>query len=185
MWAKRLATAPALVAALRRVSKLRHHGARIDLPAFVAPCVWNGKISNLEIGKGTFVGRAEVHLHDRICIGKYVTINDGARLLTASHSLDDPDFHLLKGPIVIGDYAWIAMGAMLLPGVTVGKGSVVGAGAVVARNIPDYSVVVGNPARTLTKTRTTNLRYEPLRGLASIEAWLGRNAEPSEPQVES
>jgi maltose O-acetyltransferase len=132
----------------------------------------------LEIGAGSFVGRAEVHLHDRVTIGRNVVINDGVRLLTASHMVDDTKFRLTSAPIIIGDYAWIAMGAMLLPGVSVGVGAVVGAGALVNRNIPDFAIAVGNPARILTKSRMNGLEYSPLQFLPSFEAWLGKTRLP-------
>ena len=64
------------------------------------------------------------------------SINDGAVLLTATHSLTDPAWSLTIDPIEIGAYAWIAMNAIILPGVSIGQGAVVGAGAVVRRNVP-------------------------------------------------
>jgi len=174
VWAKRLLTMPQLLASVYRLAKLGRQGAKITLPAFISPFILNGKAANLEIGKGSFVGRVEIHLHHRVCIGRDVIINDGVLLLTGSHDVDDPDFRLVTGPIIIKDHAWIATGAMLLPGVTIGEGAVVGARAVVTTNVPDYAIVVGNPARILNKTRTHDLRYKPIQILASIEAWLGR-----------
>ncbi|MCI0746947.1 MAG: hypothetical protein L0Y58_16210 [Verrucomicrobia subdivision 3 bacterium] len=175
VWAKRALTAPRLLGAIRRQTALRRRGAQIQSPSFMAPSVVNGNPARLEIGAGSFVGRVEIHLHDRIQIGRNVVLNDGVRLLTGSHDVNDPNFKLLTGPIVIGDYAWIAMGAVLLPGVMVGEGAVVGADAVVSKDVPDYTIMVGNPARPLNKTRNRQLRYQPLRGLASVEAWLGRD----------
>ena len=54
-------------------------------------------------------------------------------------------------PITIEDNAWIGGGAILLPGVTIGKGSVVGAGSVVTRDVPQYCVAVGNPCRVIRR----------------------------------
>ena len=54
-------------------------------------------------------------------------------------------------PIVIEDYVWIATGAMILPGVTVGEGAVVAAGSVVTKDVPPWTVVAGNPAREVKK----------------------------------
>ncbi|WDP90773.1 MAG: acyltransferase [Desulfobacter sp.] len=54
-----------------------------------------------------------------------------------------------KGPIIIGDDVWIGLGAIILDGVTIGKGCIVGAGAVVTKNIPDYAIVAGVPAKIL------------------------------------
>lgn len=178
VWAKRFLTSFALLSSVRQSEKLRRKGAQIAAPIFLSPSIWNGKRANLEIGRGSFIGRVEVHLHDRVCIGQNVIINDGVRLLTASHVVDDPHFRMSTGPIIIGDYAWIAMGAILLPGITVGRGAVIGAGAVITRNVPDLAIAVGNPARILDKSRNGDLQYQPLRLLATFEAWLGKGGLP-------
>jgi acetyltransferase-like isoleucine patch superfamily enzyme len=73
---------------------------------------------------------------------------------SANHRFDDPELgirdqgHEMRA-VTIGDDCWIAMGAMVLPGVTIGEGSVIGAGAVVAADIPAWSVAAGNPARVI------------------------------------
>ena len=55
--------------------------------------------------------------------------------------------------MIIGDHVWIAYRAVILPGVTIGDGCVIGAGAVVAKDLPEYSVAVGNPAKPLRDRR--------------------------------
>lgn len=132
-----------------------------------------GSAKNLQIGANSFVGRVEIHLHGQVKIGRHVILNDGVRLLTGSHEVNDPDFHLAAEPIHIGNRAWIATGAMVLPGVTIGEGAVIGAGAVVAKDVPPYRVAVGNPASLLSRERGRQLSYDPLRGLAVVKAWLG------------
>ena len=98
---------------------------------------------------------------------------DGAVLLTATHSLQDPGWSHKKAPIVIGDYAWIARNAIVLQGVTIGRGAVVGAGAVVRMDVPDYVVVLGNPAINSPIQRNSDLRYSPVLWNAPLEAWVG------------
>ena len=132
-----------------------------------------GQLSNLTVDHETSLGRCEIALHDHVTIGARVVINDGAVLLTASHSLTDPHWCHKKAPIIIGDYAWIATNAILLPGVTVGRGAVVGAGAVVRNNVPDYTVVIGNPAVQQPRHRTAELAYCPVMLNAPFEAWVG------------
>ncbi len=93
-----------------------------------------------------------------------ITIEDGAwiaanvQLLTNNHDLYDRAVLLCK-PILIKENAWIGAGASILPGVCIGKHAVVGAGSVVTKDVPDYAVVVGSPAklvRTLEAERFKN-----------------------------
>jgi len=81
-----------------------------------------------------------------------ITIEDGAwiaanvQLISNNHDMYERAVLLCK-PVLIKRNAWIGAGATILPGVCVGKHAVVGAGAVVTKDVPDYAVVVGNPAR--------------------------------------
>lgn len=127
------------------------------------------------IGNETSLGRCHIALHDSVTIGSRVVINDGVGILTASHSLSDPQWRHKKAPIVIGDYAWIATNAIILPGVTIGRGAVVGAGAVVRNDVADYTVVTGNPAQISDAKRSTILSYSPVLLNAPFEAWVGSN----------
>lgn len=131
-----------------------------------------GRLCNLSIGDETPLGRCEMALHDRITIGRRVVINDGAILLTASHLLTDPQWGHKKAPIFIGDYAWIATNAILLPGTTIGRGTVVGVGVVVRGDVLDHTIVIGNPAVQLPHQRTTELAYSPVMLDAPFEAWV-------------
>jgi maltose O-acetyltransferase len=177
-WAKRIIAFPSLIDSAFSQAILRLKGASIGSATFIAPCKYNGRKSYLRISDNTFIGRITLHLHDRIDIGRNVVINDGVILFTASHDVESQTFRTTTAPIVIRDYAWIASGAILLPGVEIGSGAVIGAGAVVREGVPDYKIAVGNPARLLDGERTRNLNYNPARLVASIEAWLGREEGP-------
>jgi maltose O-acetyltransferase len=80
-------------------------------------------------------------------------------------------------PIALHDYAWIGHGAMLLPGCVIGAGAIVGAGAVVSRSVAVRGIVVGNPARPLTRRREESLRYIPVLNIASVKCWIGANGD--------
>lgn len=172
-WAKRLVTFPALVKSIWYQNTLRLSGATIGPLSTLGACVISGSKQRLRIGERSVLGQVNIALHHDVFIGDRVVVNDDVNLLTASHDLSDPKWGLIAKPIFIGDYAWIAQGATILPGVRIGKGAVVGTGAVVSRDVPDFSIAVGNPARILDKKRVSDLDYSPVDLIAAYEAWVG------------
>jgi acetyltransferase-like isoleucine patch superfamily enzyme len=116
----------------------------------------------------------------RVIIGSFVSIADGVEFIPGgNHRVDWVStfpfrvFFLLpgafedghpasKGDIVVGNDVWIGAGARILSGVTIGDGAVVGAGAVVAKDVRPYSVVVGNPAREVSR-RFSDQQVEALQ----------------------
>lgn len=173
-WAKRLLNAPSLASFLQRKFTLSLLGATIGDLSVVSPSKLSGSLKRVSVGRESVIGRVQLHLHADIKVGSYVVINDDVKLLTGSHSIEDPSWETLTKPIVIEDYAWIATGATILPGVHIGKGAVVGAGAVVTKDVPDYAIAVGNPATFLAKKRNLELNYSPVAFMACYEAWLGK-----------
>lgn len=173
-WGKRLLTLPEVLRKEIRRKKLVNGGANIHPTAEIGFVKAMGKKINLSVGANSFLGRVNLALHDTIQIGSRVCINDGVLILTASHDIQDPAWPLLKNPIIIEDYAWIAVNAIILPGVRIGKGAVVGAGAVVSKDVEAFSVVVGNPARPVANKRAENLNYNPCEFLAGNMAWLNK-----------
>jgi acetyltransferase-like isoleucine patch superfamily enzyme len=102
--------------------------------------------------------------HYPIRIGNDVSIGPEASILTLGHDPQSVDFADKGGEVIIGDRAWIAYRAIILPGVTIGEGAVVGAGAVVTRNVEPFSIVAGNPAKPIgqrNKALTYKLSYQP------------------------
>ncbi len=85
----------------------------------------------------------------RLDIGENVSISPEVMILTAGHGANDPGFRVEIRPVVIEDHVWIGTRALILPGVTLGRGSIVAAGAVVARDVPPLSIVAGVPARSV------------------------------------
>ncbi len=116
-------------------------------------------LNRLVIGDGTWIGeQAYLHAAGGITIGRSVGIGPAVRIITSSHAeegLERPILHsrIDFAPVVIHDDADLGVGAIVLPGVTIGQGVQIGAGAVVARSIPAYAIAAGVPARIL--------RYRP------------------------
>jgi acetyltransferase-like isoleucine patch superfamily enzyme len=109
----------------------------------------------LHLGDGTWIGQqCFLHAAGDLRVGRNVGVGPGVRILTSTHreaGRATPILHapLAFAPVTIEDDADLGVGAIVLPGVTVGRGAQVGAGAVVTRDVPPYSVVAGNPARPL------------------------------------
>ncbi len=179
VWLKRIYHAKSVLVLLVKPMLLRLRGARVGRLVVVGKARIMGKLSNLDIGDETSIGRAQIALHACVIIGRRVTINDDVIILTATHALDSPDWEHKKSPVYIGDYAWIAQSSMLLPGVSIGRGAVVGAGAVVRCDVPDYGIAIGNPAKIIEKTRIKKLGYLPTLFNAPFEAWVGPNRNVS------
>ncbi|HTJ78196.1 MAG TPA: acyltransferase [Rariglobus sp.] len=93
-----------------------------------------------------------------ITTGNDVSIGPEATILTLGHDPQSPIFADRGGDVVIGDRVWIAYGALIMPGVTIGEGAVVAAGAVVTRDVEPYSIVAGIPARVIG-SRAKGLHY--------------------------
>jgi len=114
--------------------------------------------SVMEIGSNTWIGQGcFFHSAGNIFIGETVGIGPMVRILTSYHKETLADLPIMQYPIDfkpvrIEDGADIGIGAIILPGVTIGRNSIVGAGSVVTKDVKPYSVVAGVPAR-LIRTR--------------------------------
>ena len=81
--------------------------------------------------------------------GSNVSIGPEATILTLGHDPRSATFEDRGGDVVIGDRVWIGYRAIVLPGVTIGEGAVIGAGAVVTKDVEPYAIIAGNPARKI------------------------------------
>ena len=109
----------------------------------------------IEIGYNVFINRnvyitarANITIGDNVLIGPGVIINSGMHRYKDKTKLIRDQGHEIK-PINIGNDVWIGANAVIMPGVFIGDGSVIGAGAIVTRSIPPYAVAVGIPARII------------------------------------
>lgn len=122
----------------------------------------------LTIGNSSIVGH-KVLLDARmgLTIGSNVNISNEVMIWSLHHDYNAPDFANAGAPVVIEDYVWLCSRCIILPGVTVGKGAVIAAGAVVARNVEPYTVVGGVPAKPIGM-RNSQLNYDLGIGILPI-----------------
>jgi putative colanic acid biosynthesis acetyltransferase WcaF len=150
---------------------------------FQNPCPWGSAFRSAllrafgaKIGKGGGIGsNVNISFPWRLVVGDHVWMGDDVGILsmaqvtiesnvcvarrsflcTGSHDVRRQDFKLKVAPILIRTGSWIAIGSLILPGVTIGEGAVVSAGSVVLKDVPANCLVRGNPATVV---------YEILRG---------------------
>lgn len=115
--------------------------------------------SQITIGENTVINRF-TYLDGRVplYIGNNVNISHYTIIQTLTHDPQNPDFICIEKPVAIMDHAWIGTRAIILPGVTVGEGAVVAAGAIVSKDVAPYTIVAGAPARKIGE-RSRDLRY--------------------------
>jgi len=120
----------------------------------VLQCSGPPRRDKLVIGSGTYVNRYTMFdAHHELIIGRNCMIGPHCYFTDADHGAA-PGLAVKFQPmhhaaVVVGDEAWIGAAAVVLPGVTVGRGAVVGAGSVVSRDVPSNAIVAGVPARVL------------------------------------
>lgn len=130
-----------------RIMLLRSFGAKIGKRCLICRGARFYAPWNFECGDFVCVGpRVEVYCKDKVSIGSQVVVSQDAYLCTASHDITSPVMKLLTKPIKVGDKVWIAAKATVLPGVEIGDGVVIGACAVVAKDVRPWAIAVGNPA---------------------------------------
>lgn len=148
------------------------------VPSFAVRRVWYSRVLGIQVGRhvGVFLGtyiwfhgpgvnrrngvrigqntrinrRCTLDLRNGLSIGENVSISPEVMILGASHDTNDPAFpNVIHAPITIEDHAFIGTRAMILPGVTVGRGAVVLAGSQVSKDVPPMTIVAGSPARPI------------------------------------
>jgi acetyltransferase-like isoleucine patch superfamily enzyme len=122
------------------------------------------RLSGVKVGRGVYVGNLvyfDGEHPEFIELGPEVSIAPG--VIIVAHSAGSPFqsrlgvFHEPPKRVVLKRGAWVGAGAIILPGVVVGEGAIVAAGSVVGQDVPDYTVVAGNPARPVRKLERPNV----------------------------
>jgi len=139
---------------------LRCFGASIGREVLVHHGLWVWSPWKLEIGDKTIVGdRAILDARAGIKLGRNVNISSTVTIWTGQHDYQSPTFDYVAAPVSVGDNAWLSFRSIILPGVKIGEGAVVAAGAVVTKDVEPYTIVAGVPAKAIGK-RTKDLRYD-------------------------
>lgn len=120
---------------------------------------WFDTVGNIVIGTNSTINqRCRLDGRGGLTIGSNASISAEVCILTGEHDIQSSDFSGIVSPVRIEDYVFVGTRAMILPGVSLGKGAVVAAGAVVTKDVEPFTVVAGVPAREIGR-RNSVLEY--------------------------
>ncbi|MDI9880066.1 acyltransferase [Flectobacillus longus] len=163
---------------VRFISKLPFHTLRITLLRILGAKIGNnvGLYRGFEVRSPNklIIGNSSIIGHDCILdarkgltIHENVNISSQAIIWTLHHDVQSLDFREVGAPVIIEDYVWICSRAIILPGVKIGKGAVVAAGAVVSSDVEPFTIVGGVPAKKIG-VRNHELIYNLGESIAPI-----------------
>lgn len=133
-----------------RTFLLKCFGAKIGKKVLVFGSVTIDMPWNLEIGDYSAIGkRVWVYNFAKISIGSNTVISQDTTLCGSSHDYNHPFMPLYSIPIKIGNQVWVAAECFVMPGITIGEGTVVGSRSLVTKNLPKWKVCAGNPCRII------------------------------------
>lgn len=116
---------------------------------------------NIKIGNDTIIGENVVlDGRDKLIFGDHVDVASEVMFYNGEHQINDEDFKPSFAPIIVEDYVFIGPRAIILPGVTIKKGAVVAAGAVVTKDVEEFKIVGGVPAREIGQRQNKNPNYK-------------------------
>ena len=117
--------------------------------------------SGISIGKDSIIGdRVTLDGRASLKIGNHVDIATEVMIYNSQHDIHSEDFHVVSEPVEIEDYVFIGPRVIILPGVKIGKGAIVAAGAVVTKDVPDFAIVGGVPAQVLGERKLKDPKYK-------------------------
>lgn len=138
------------------------YSAKIARGAVVMGDVRFRRPSRIQIGTGTVVGeRVELDGRASLFVGNHVNISSEVMIYTLQHDYKAPGFENSGAPVVIEDYVWLSTRCIVLPGIRIGQGAVIAAGAVVTKDVPPFAVMAGIPAKQIGTRPQDVLDYSP------------------------
>ncbi len=160
-----------------KLRKMRKAGATIGKNIGIGRKIMPPASENLVVGDHVSIQTDRIDVRAPLKIGDYVIIGDSASIITCSHDIDDSKWAFKRYGLEIEDYVWIATRAMILPSCRkIGRGSVIGAGSVVVKDVPPMAIVSGNPARILRFRKCVHdeMLPETLLGGGLLSYWRAR-----------
>lgn len=116
---------------------------------------------HIKVGEGTIIGYASfIDGRELVTIGSHTDIASEVMIYSQEHDLSAVDFRATGAPVVIGDYVFIGPRAIILPGVHIGDGAVIAAGAVVTKDVNKFTIVGGVPAKMIGERKLTDPHYK-------------------------
>jgi acetyltransferase-like isoleucine patch superfamily enzyme len=115
---------------------------------------------NIRLGEDTIIGEGcALDGREKLNIGSHVDIASEVMIYNCEHDVNSEDFRAVCAPVKIEDYVFIGPRAIILPGITIGKGAVIGAGAVVTKDVPAGKIVGGVPAKEIGERKIKEFNY--------------------------
>lgn len=140
---------------------MRLYGAKIGKGSSIHMCCRFFSLKKLTIGQDTIIGDgAFLDGRASLKIGNHVGIASEVMIYNSEHDINSEDFSATLAPVEIEDYVFIGPRAIILPGVKIGKGAIVAAGAVVTKDIPGFAIVGGVPAQVIGERKLKDLKYK-------------------------
>jgi maltose O-acetyltransferase len=142
--------------------------------------------SHVEIGNRSGIG---IHctVPDNIRIGNDVMMGPMVTIIGRHHRHEKTDTPMMdqgftvSRPVEIGNDVWIGAASIIMPGIKIGNGAIIGAGAIVTRDVPDYAIVAGNPARLIRSRLDHTPSAPPAPGNAPVTNQNSGDAEKAKP----
>lgn len=117
-------------------------------------------LKNISIGSDSIIGeKAFLDGRSKLTIGNHVDIASEVMIYNSKHDINSPEFAPVSGNVRIDDYVFIGPRAIIMPGVTIGRGAIVAAAAVVTKDVEPFAIVGGVPAAKIGERKNKNPNY--------------------------